>query len=183
MSERKPQPIYTRKGDDGTTGLYFGGRVSKDSVRPAAYGDVDELQSIMGLARSHPHDDQRLDEIVISLQRDLWVVMADLATGADNRNKLTEGSTKVTTAMVERLETLIDEVSTWFTPPTEFVEPGGRTDASVRCPDEPGSSDVVEPDRETGAGLSGAVLQELRFASRERGVTEWRSHGVLGTCS
>ena len=131
MSERKPQPIYTRKGDDGTTGLYFGGRVPKDSVRPAAYGDVDELQSIMGLARSHPHDDQRLDEIVISLQRDLWVVMADLATGADNRNKLTEGSTKVTTAMVERLETLIDEVSTWFTPPTEFVVPGGNVVAAT----------------------------------------------------
>jgi cob(I)alamin adenosyltransferase len=116
--------IYTRKGDDGTTGLYFGGRVAKDSVRPAAYGDVDELQSQMGLARAQS-DDAQLDEIVIGLQRDLWVVMADLATGDDNRHKLTDATTKVTGAMIERLEHLIDEVSSWFVPPTEFVVPGG----------------------------------------------------------
>jgi cob(I)alamin adenosyltransferase len=123
--------IYTRKGDDGTTGLYFGGRVPKDSARPSAYGDVDELQSVMGLARSHPHDDARLDEIVISLQRDLWVVMADLATGEDNRHKLTDDSTRVTAPMIERLESLIDEIGTWFTAPTEFVVPGGDVVAAT----------------------------------------------------
>lgn len=123
--------IYTRKGDDGTTGLYFGGRVAKDSVRPTAYGDVDELQSVMGLARSHHPVDPKLDEIVVSLQRDLWVVMADLATGDDNRHKLTDDATRVTAPMIERLESLIDEVNTWFEPPTEFVVPGGNVVAAT----------------------------------------------------
>lgn len=123
--------IYTRKGDDGTTGLYFGGRVAKDSARPAAYGDVDELQSVMGLARSYDHPDPRLADIVVSLQRDLWIVMADLATGADNRHKLTDDATRVTQPMVDRLETLIDDVSTWFEPPTEFVVPGGNVVAAT----------------------------------------------------
>src|SRR5438034_11639880 len=106
--------IYTRKGDDGTTGLYFGGRVAKDSARPTAYGDVDETQSLLGLVRAHAHEEEvgglaRLNEIVMSLQRDLWVVMADLATGDENRAKLTDGATKVTADMVKRLESLIDE--------------------------------------------------------------------------
>ena len=116
--------IYTRKGDDGTTGLYFGGRVAKNSPRPRAYGEVDECQAVLGLARAQG-DDERLDEIVVSLQRDLWVVMADLATGDDNRAKLTDGATKVTQAMVDRLESIIDEANTWFEAPTEFVVPGG----------------------------------------------------------
>ena len=122
--------IYTRKGDDGTTGLYFGGRVPKDSARPAAYGDVDETQSCIGLARARANADgvhgaDRLDEILVSVQRDLWVVMADLATGDDHRDKLTDGATKVTTDMVVRLESLIDEVGSWFDVPNEFVVPGG----------------------------------------------------------
>ncbi|MFN8050867.1 MAG: cob(I)yrinic acid a,c-diamide adenosyltransferase [Acidimicrobiales bacterium] len=122
--------IYTRKGDDGTTGLYFGGRVSKDSVRPTAYGDVDETQSVIGLARAQAHaagvtSAARLDEILVSIQRDLWVVMADLATNEDNRDKLTDDATKVTPAMIERLESIIDEANTWFEAPTEFVVPGG----------------------------------------------------------
>lgn len=116
--------IYTRKGDDGTTGLYFGGRVAKNSERPIAYGDVDETQATLGVARSISTDDE-LDAILIALQRDLWVVMADLATGADNRDKLQPGSTKVTQEMVDHLEATIDSVTARFDPPTEFVVPGG----------------------------------------------------------
>lgn len=131
-----PMKIYTRKGDDGTTGLYFGGRVPKDSPRPAAYGDVDETQSLLGLARAHANaagaeEAARLDEIVVALQRDLWVVMADLATADENRHKLTDGATRVTDGMVERLEATIDEVNTWFEPPTEFVVPGGNVVAAT----------------------------------------------------
>lgn len=151
--------IYTRKGDDGTTGLYFGGRVPKDSPRPQAYGDVDETQSAIGLARAHAvqlgvHDVAELDRILIGVQRDLWVVMADLATGSDNRGKLTPGQTSVTAEMVTALEQLIDSTATRFEPPTEFVVPGGdvvsaaldvartvcrRAERSAVAIDDPGS--------------------------------------------
>ena len=115
--------IYTRKGDDGTTGLYFGGRVAKNSARPSAYGDVDETQAALGLARAHSDDDE-MDHLLIAIQRDLWVVMADLATGPDNRHKLDDGTTKVTAAMIEHLEATIDDITSRFDPPTEFIVPG-----------------------------------------------------------
>lgn len=121
--------IYTRKGDDGTTGLYHGGRVAKDSPRPTAYGDVDEAQSVIGLARAHARAPQiggqfRLEEILLSVQRDLWVLMADLATDGDHRAGLVEGTTRVDAPMIARLESLIDEISARFEPPREFVVPG-----------------------------------------------------------
>lgn len=117
--------IYTRTGDDGTTGLFFGGRVPKDDVRPAAYGDVDELQASIGVARAvaTPQDD--LAEILLSVQRDLWVLMAELATAEENQHKLTDGQTRVTAEMVAALESTIDGVSERFEAPTEFVVPGG----------------------------------------------------------
>ena len=75
--------IYTRKGDDGTTGLLYGGRVSKDSAAPTAYGTVDELQSFIGLARAE--SDVELAEILVHLERDLWVVMGELAADPGSR--------------------------------------------------------------------------------------------------
>ncbi len=116
--------IYTRKGDDGTTGLYFGGRVAKDSVLPTAYGTVDEAQAFVGLARAGAERGSELDELLVSIERDLWVLMADLATEAPNRDKLSAGATLVTDEMVTRLEGLIDDVSERFEMPTEFVVPG-----------------------------------------------------------
>jgi cob(I)alamin adenosyltransferase len=116
--------IYTRKGDDGTTGLLYGGRVSKDSVAPAAYGDVDEAQAMLGLARALGDADSELDELLVSLERDLWVLMAELATEAANRHKLTPGQSLVTAEMVAALESRIDDLSARFDPPTEFVVPG-----------------------------------------------------------
>ena len=115
--------IYTRKGDDGTTGLLYGGRVAKDSPLPAAYGAVDEAQAFIGLARAHT-DDPVLDDGLVRLERDLWVVMADLAAGSDNREKLVDGESLVTDAMVDGLETWLDELSASFEMPTEFVVPG-----------------------------------------------------------
>jgi cob(I)alamin adenosyltransferase len=114
--------IYTRKGDDGTTGLLYGGRVPKDSPQPTAYGTVDELQAAMGVARAEA--DAELGDILLHLERDLWVLMGELATDPANRDKLTPGATLVTDEMVERLEVLIDQVSERFDPPTEFVVPG-----------------------------------------------------------
>ena len=74
--------IYTRKGDDGTTGLLYGGRVGKDSSGPDAYGAVDEAVSMLGLARAETERGSELDDLLIRLQRELFVVGAELATVA-----------------------------------------------------------------------------------------------------
>jgi len=122
--------IYTRAGDDGTTGLLFGGRVRKDSPVPSACGDVDEAQSALGLARSAADRDPELDALVIGLQRQLWVLMAELSTATDNRDKLRPGQTLVTAEMVAGLETLIDDLAARADPPTEFVVPGETPSAA-----------------------------------------------------
>ena len=114
--------IYTRKGDDGTTGLLYGGRVAKDSAAPTAYGTVDELQAFLGLARAEA--DSELSELLILLERDLWVVMGELAADPGSRDKLTPGATLVTDDMIANIERLIDDTSAKFDPPTEFVVPG-----------------------------------------------------------
>jgi cob(I)alamin adenosyltransferase len=117
--------IYTRTGDDGTTGLLYGGRVRKDSPLPVAYGDVDEAQAAIGAARATTERDSELDALLVSIERDLWVLMAELATAPENRDKLTPGSTLVTGPMVPRLEDPIAGYAARFDPPTEFVIPGG----------------------------------------------------------
>lgn len=116
--------IYTRRGDDGTTGLYFGGRVRKDDAAPMAYGDVDEAQAAIGVARAHAERGGELDELLVSIERDLWVLMADLATDESNRDRLSPGATMVTDEMVGRLEGVIDDLSGRFELPAEFVVPG-----------------------------------------------------------
>ena len=116
--------MYTRTGDDGTTGLLYGGRVRKDSELPAAYGAVDEAQAFLGVARAEAGTGSELDELLIRLERDLYVLMAELATQPENRHKLKPGVSAVTDDMVTALEHLIDDVSARFDPPTEFVVPG-----------------------------------------------------------
>src|SRR5205085_8952645 len=96
--------IYTRKGDDGTTGLLFGGRVRKDDPAPAAYGDVDEAQAALGVARADADPGSELDTMLVGIERDLWVLMSELATEPANRGKLTPGTSLVTTEMVTALE-------------------------------------------------------------------------------
>jgi len=115
--------IYTKRGDDGTTGLLFGHRVAKDSVRPTAYGSVDEAQAFLGLARAEAVDVE-LHDLLLAIEGDLWVVMAELATEPEDRVKLSEGTSLVTDAMVTALELHIDAISERFEPPTEFVVPG-----------------------------------------------------------
>ena len=116
--------IYTRKGDDGTTGLLFGGRVRKDDAAPMAYGAVDEAQAAIGLARAEATGP--LHEVLTQLCRDLYVCMAELATAPENRSKLEAGRTLVTSEMVSALEPLIDEAMGRFPMPTDFVVPGGN---------------------------------------------------------
>jgi cob(I)alamin adenosyltransferase len=116
--------VYTKAGDDGTTGLFYGGRVAKDSELPTAYGSVDEGQAVIGLARAHAVGE--LDAMLTAVLRDLWVLMAELATAPDNRHKLEPGATAVNAEMVERLESEIDTLAERFDPPTAFTVPGGN---------------------------------------------------------
>jgi cob(I)alamin adenosyltransferase len=116
--------VYTKKGDDGTTGLFHGGRVAKDSELPAAYGSVDEAQAVIGLARAHAGGE--LDGALVAVLRDLWVLMAELATLPANRHKLEPGTTVVTQPMVDRLEAEIDALDERFEPPQAFTVPGGN---------------------------------------------------------
>ena len=116
--------IYTRRGDDGTTGLLFGGRVPKDSPATSAAGDVDEAQAALGAARAVTEPGGELDVVVVGLQRDLYVVMAELATADANRDRLVPDRSMVTPGMVEALEHTVDDLSSRFEPPTEFVVPG-----------------------------------------------------------
>ena len=116
--------LYTGKGDDGTTGLYFGGRVPKDDARPEAYGAVDEAQAAIGLARAAVPRGSDLDELLVSVERDLYVLMAELATASENHHKLTAGQTSVSAAMVEAVEVATDDHGARFEFPTEFVVPG-----------------------------------------------------------
>ncbi len=123
-SARMTAKIYTRKGDDGSTGLLFGGRIGKDSPGPDAYGAVDEAVSMLGLARAETEPGSELDALLIRLQRELFVVGAELATAPDKRDKLVAGVSRTTDDMVAALEPIIDDITARYEPPTEFVLPG-----------------------------------------------------------
>lgn len=116
--------IYTKQGDDGTTGLYFGGRVPKSSDPVEINGAVDEAQAALGWARSLSPRGERLDLMLVHLERDLYVLMAEVATAEENRHKLKPGQSLVTTEMVDQLEAQIDELSEETPMPKEFVVPG-----------------------------------------------------------
>ncbi len=114
--------IYTKKGDEGTTGLFYGGRVSKDAPAPEAYGTVDEAVAALGAARAIAEG--IVAERILAVQRDLFVVAAELATAPENRTKLEPGVSATTLAMTERLEAWIDELVDTVGLPTSFVVPG-----------------------------------------------------------
>ena len=116
--------VYTRTGDDGTTALLYGGRVGKDSAGPDAYGAVDEAVSALGVARAECERGSELDELLVRLQRELFVVGAELATAPENRSKLEPGVSLTTGEMVMALEPIIDDITARYEPPKEFVLPG-----------------------------------------------------------
>jgi cob(I)alamin adenosyltransferase len=128
--------VYTRTGDDGSTGLFHGGRVAKSAIGPSAYGTVDEAVSVLGLARAEARATavggvggagsvgSELDALLQRLQRELFVAGAELATGPDRRHLLEPAVSRVTPAMVEALEPVIDDITTRFEAPREFVLPG-----------------------------------------------------------
>ena len=123
--------IYTRKGDDGTTGLWYGGRVPKFAGRPEAYGSVDEAASALGLARAAAERDGELYRDILRLQNELFVAGAALATAPEAAERLQPGVSKVPGEMVDRLESDIDRYMDRVELPPKFVIPGG-TELSAR---------------------------------------------------
>lgn len=136
MSGRRPairdSAVSTGKGDDGTTGLLFGGprRISKDDPRTEAYGTVDEAVAALGLARAEatggfggPTSPEMAD-LILRLQRELFVVGAELASDPAGRDRLEDGVSRVSEAMVDALETTLAQLEARMTMPREFVVPG-----------------------------------------------------------
>ena len=123
--------IYTRKGDDGTTGLWYGGRVSKSDIRPEAYGSVDEAASALGLCRVAARDSREIYDDVLRIQNELFVAGAELATAPEAAQRLEAGVSKVTSEMVDQLESVIDRYMDRVNLPPKFVIPGG-TELSAR---------------------------------------------------
>jgi cob(I)alamin adenosyltransferase len=118
--------IYTRKGDDGTTSLWYGGRVAKTNPRTEAYGTIDEANSALGVARALCRENQdQLRSSILSLQRDLFVAGAELATAPDAADRLQDGISRVTEGMVDALEVDIDRFMNQVDLPPHFVIPGG----------------------------------------------------------
>jgi cob(I)alamin adenosyltransferase len=119
--------IYTRTGDDGTTGLATGERTAKDAARVAAYGSTDEAMSLIGVARLHATPEQ--DAVLSRIQNDLFDVGADLATPGDD---FLPGGTKpeweplrVVQSQIDRLEAEIDAMNEVLEPLNSFILPGG----------------------------------------------------------
>ena len=119
--------IYTRGGDTGETGLLDGSRVPKDHPRVAAYGDVDELNAALGIARAHADPD--VAELIYGIQKDLFALGARLA---DPGTKIAGAKPKaaVTEEQVRRLEAAIDARASVVPPLRAFVVPGGSPLAS-----------------------------------------------------
>jgi cob(I)alamin adenosyltransferase len=115
--------IYTRGGDDGMTGLLYGGRVPKDDPRTSVYGTLDEVVSALGIARAAGLVD-RVEAAVVRIQRQMFVVGAQLATQEKNQDKLTPGVSRVTSEMTGEAEAEIDALVAEHPLPDEFILPG-----------------------------------------------------------
>jgi cob(I)alamin adenosyltransferase len=118
--------IYTRKGDDGTTGLWYGGRRPKADARIEAYGTIDEAGSALGVARSLCRAGrEEVARDLLDIQRDLFVAGAELAAAPEASDRLEDGVSRVTTSMVDALEPTIDGYMERVELPPKFVIPGG----------------------------------------------------------
>jgi cob(I)alamin adenosyltransferase len=122
--------IYTRTGDEGETGLFGGGRVEKHHPRVEAYGDVDELNAALGLARSIEMM-PRVDEVLVPVQRDLFAIGALLAT--PDREKMQQQLTKarIDDERIAQLERAIDAGEQELEPLKSFIMPGGTPKAAA----------------------------------------------------
>ena len=116
--------IYTKKGDNGDTSLLYGDGVSKDDIAPEAYGSVDELVASLGLIRAESKLPTDVKDTILRIQRELFIVGAELATDKSKRKKLSEGKTLVTEEMIVNLEKDIDNLTEKNGLPNFFVVPG-----------------------------------------------------------
>ncbi len=115
--------VYTKQGDQGETGLLYGGRVSKNDPRTEAYGTVDEAVSLLGLGRALS-EDPRVREVLLAVQRELFTLGTELATDPSRYDLLIKHFSPVTAEMVQRLEDSIDELAAQVELPRAFVIPG-----------------------------------------------------------
>ncbi len=119
--------IYTKKGDDGTTSLWYGGRVPKHHGRTEAYGALDEACSQLGVARALCDGAQsELAADILRLQDDLFIAGAELATAPEAAERLEDGISRTTEVMVAELEQGIDRYMSEVELPPQFVIPGGN---------------------------------------------------------
>jgi cob(I)alamin adenosyltransferase len=135
VTEEFTSAVATRKGDDGTTGLLYGGeRISKDDLRAEAYGTIDETVAALGLARAQLGLKDRLGvlspgfgdlpELLLRLQRELFVAGAELATNPDAWDRLEDGRTRVSAEMVAGIDSVLRDLEGHIEMPHEFVVPG-----------------------------------------------------------
>lgn len=180
--------IYTKKGDDGSTALLFAGkdRVSKAALRPSAYGDGDEAVSALGLARAVCTEPE-LADLILRLQREMFVVNAELATGPEHHDRLEDGLTRVTAGMTSDLEPLIDDYESRIPEIKDFVVPGGtpcgaHLDHATRVVRRAERSAVRLSEAEQVSGhvlrylnrLADLVWTLARYADRDQGQVKVR---------
>jgi len=126
----KLNKIYTRTGDDGSTGLVDGSRLAKSDLRVRAYGDVDETNSVIGLVRLHL-ENRHLDDMLSRIQNDLFDLGADLATPLPAKGEAdSEYALRMVKTQTERLEKELDSLNEDLEPLTSFVLPGGHPPAA-----------------------------------------------------
>jgi len=184
--------MYTRTGDGGETGLFSGERVPKNSLRVEAYGTVDELSSWIGYGRSLIQDDDEVDSVLDKVQRDLFLVGAELAT---RPKESSSQKVLVTQAMVKVLEEEIDRLDAELPPLSTFIVPGGthvaaalqvartigrraeRTTVSLAQNEELNPALVSYLNR-----LSSLLFVLARVMNRRKGVEEekWALHSLKG---
>ena len=117
--------IYTRTGDDGTTGLQGGSRISKSNYRIKAYGAVDEINAKIGIIISNKIDED-INDLLLKIQNDLFVVGSDLSNP-----DLSDKKNRVNPEMIENIEKSIDQFEKDLPPITNFILPGGHPVASL----------------------------------------------------
>ena len=125
----KLNKIYTRTGDDGTTGLVSGPRRLKHDLRVESYGTIDEANSAIGIARLHTGEMPGLDAMLMAIQNDLFDLGADLSTPETDETPAWE-PLRIIATQVDRLESDIDTLNAELEPLTSFVLPGGHPAAA-----------------------------------------------------